>query len=392
MRIAYLDCFSGISGDMTIAAFLDAGFSFTTLSKELAKLKIKGYRLKASKVKRGGIAGTKFDCITDEARHGHRSLKDIFAIIDKSALNSKVKATAKKIFTNIGAAEAKIHGMWGKKDVYLHELGEIDSIVDIVGTAIILDAMDIDEIYASVVNQGRTFARSAHGMIPIPGPAALELLKGITTKISDVDAELVTPTGAGILSSLAKGFGRMPQMAIDDIGYGAGTMELKEMPNMLRVAIGQASDAFKEDRIQVIEANIDDMNPQNYEYLFERLFKEGALDVYTTAIQMKKSRPAIKLTVLIKDKDLKRLSSIIFEETTTIGLRFYEAGRMTLEREIVTAKTKFGTIRLKVSRFNGKPATISPEYNDCLKLARLKKIPFRTVYDTAKTAAYSSKK
>lgn len=386
MRIAYLDCFSGISGDMTIAAFLDAGFSFTILSKELAKLKIKGYRLKVSKVKRGGIAGTKFDCITDERGHGHRSLKDIFAIIDKSSLNNKVKATAKNIFTDIGRAEAKVHGTGGKKGVYLHELGEIDSIIDIVGIAIILDVMGIDEIYASVVNQGRTFAGSAHGTIPIPGPAALELLRGIPTGISDVRAELVTPTGAGILRSLAKGFGRMPQMVITDIGYGAGTMEFKEMPNMLRVAIGQASDIFKEDRIHIIDTNIDDMNPQNFEYLFERLFKEGALDVYTTAIQMKKSRPAIKLTVLARHKDLNGLSSIIFEETTTIGLRFYEAGRMMLDREMVAARTKFGTIRVKVSRFNGKPATISPEYNDCIKIARLKRVPFRVVYDTAKSA------
>lgn len=239
MRIAYFDCFSGISGDMTIAAFLDAGLSINTLSRELKKLKMNGYEIRSRKVKRGTLVGTKFDCIVKKrARKESRSLKEIFAIIDNGSLKKRVKKTAKDIFANIGVAEAAVHGRRGLNEVHLHELADIDSIIDIVGTAVAVDAMDIDEVRSSAINMGRTFVNTRHGRLPIPAPASLELLRGVPMKISEIEAELVTPTGAGILKTLSKGFGPMPQMKIQAVGYGAGSTIIKDIPNMLRVMIG----------------------------------------------------------------------------------------------------------------------------------------------------------
>lgn len=391
MKIAYLDCFSGISGDMTIAAFLDAGLKLSVLSDGLKKLKIKGYRLEKSRVRRGEIVGTKFDCIVTKDYSGHRSLKSIISIIDKSSLNSRVKAIAKEMFKNIGKAEAKIHGSGKNETVWLHELGDIDSIVDIVGIAIAIDALGIDEIYASRINMGRTFVNTAHGTLPIPAPAALELSKGMPVNILDVDAELVTPTGAGLLKTLSKGFGAMPAMKVSAIGYGAGTRIIKDIPNMLRIIIGTTdTPSFKEDKVLVVEANIDDMNPQYFEYVFERLFSAGALDVYSTHIQMKKTRPAYKLTVICEPKDLEKISSVIFSETTTIGIRFYKANRFKLERRTVKAKTKYGEVRVKVSAREGRILTVTPEYDDCRRIARSRKVPLREISDRAREAVHES--
>jgi len=383
MKLAYFDCFSGISGDMTIAAFLYAGFNFETLKKGLSRLKVKGYSLRKSKVARGGLSGTRFECVAmDAGGHSHRSIREIFSIIDRSSLNIKIKKTAKAIFTNIGIAEAKAHGI-GAERARLHELGDIDSIVDIVGAAIAVYELGIDAIYASNVRLGRTVITSRHGAIPIPAPAALELLKDVPVEITELPHELVTPTGAGILKTLSKGFGRMPRMKVSSVGYGAGSMEIKEQPNMLRVLIGTAEAEFSEDTVTVIETNIDDMSPQAFEYLFERLFRHGALDVYITNIVMKKTRPAFKLTVLSEPGNVKRLSSVIFSETTAIGLRYYEAGRFKLEREIESVRTRFGDIKVKVSGVKGKILNISPEYDDCVRIARQKDVTLKTIYDEA---------
>lgn len=391
MRIAYLDCFSGISGDMTIAAFLDAGLKLSVLSRELKKLHIKGYELRARKVLRGGIVGTKFDCIKTGEYTGHRKLEDIIAIIRKSSLGAGVKKLALDIFNNIGSAEAKIHGFPKGEAVWLHELGDIDSIVDIVGVAIAIDSLGIDEVYASGINMGSTSVKTAHGSIPIPSPAALELLKGAPVKISDLRAELVTPTGAGVLKTLTKGFGVMPSMKINKIGYGAGSRQIEGFPNMLRILIGSSSaPAFNEDNVMVAETNIDDMNPQHLEYVFEKLFSAGALDVYSSGIQMKKSRPALKLSVICAPKDLKMISSVIFSETTTIGIRYYAAGRYKLERRTVTARTKYGKVRVKVSERPGGTLTAVPEYDDCRRIAKTRGIPIGEVSDKAREAAYEN--
>ncbi len=389
MIIAYLDCFSGISGDMAIAAFLDAGLRLSVLSRELKKLKIKGYEIKMRRVMRGKIAGTKFDCIKTKEHAGHRKLEDIIAIINRSSLGPRVKKLAADIFNNIGSAEAKIHGFRKGGVVWLHELGDIDSIIDIVGVAIAIDELGIDEVYASNINMGSTSVKTAHDFIPIPAPAALELLKGAPVKILDIGAELVTPTGAGILKTLSKGFGVMPSMKISKIGYGAGARQLERLPNMLRVLIGSPSEpAFKEDNVMVVETNIDDMNPQHLEYVFEKLFSAGALDVYSSCIQMKKARPALKLSVICAPKDLEKISSAIFSETTTIGIRFYGAGRYRLERRTVKAKTKYGEVRVKVSERPGGVLTAAPEYDDCRRIAKTKRVPIGEVTDMAREAAY----
>lgn len=394
MRIAYFDCFSGISGDMTIAAFLDAGLSFNVLSRELAKLKLKGYRLKRSKVARGKIAGTKFDCMTDSRPHGHRSLKSIISLIDGSPLNGKVKETAKSIFNTIAAAEMKAHGKAGYKDIIFHELGDIDSIVDIVGTAIALDELDIGAVYSSKVSMGRTIVASRHGNIPVPSPAALEILKGVPVSISETEAELVTPTGAGILKTVSKGFGALPQVYLSAIGYGAGSKEIEGRPNLLRVLIGETSPAgggakgpFKEDSVYMIETNIDDMNPQHAGYVIEKLLSSGALDAYITNIQMKKSRPALKLTAIADAAKIQGVAAAIFGETPAIGLRFYEVNRMKLERKSAMVKTAYGDVRVKVSSAPGGFLTVSPEHDECGRLARKKNIPLRKVYEAAKLAA-----
>ena len=384
MRIAYFDCFSGISGDMTVAAFLDAGLDFNVLSRELAKLKLKGYHIKKSKVRRGELSGTKFECIVDRSSAGHRSLKEILRLIEKSALGERVKRIAKDIFLKIGSAEAKVHGVKLKSDIRFHELGDIDSIVDIVSVAIAIDKLGIDEIHSSAVTTGRTFVRSGHGTWPIPAPASIELLKNVPLKITELEAELVTPTGAGILKALSRSFGSPPQMSISKIGYGAGSANLDNIPNMLRIMIAERKPSFKEDRIFVIETNIDDMNPQNFEYLFEKLFKEGALDVYTTSINMKKSRPALKLTALVDASKLERVASVIFSESTTIGIRFYETTRFKLERKTVSVRTKYGNVKVKLSSGPDNISTVSPEYDECVRIARDKKIPLKAIYDEAK--------
>ncbi len=386
MKIAYFDCYSGISGDMVIGSLLDAGLSVKALSKDLGRLKIKGYELKKTKVKRAGMAGTKFDCIASPHGHAHRTLKEILKIIDRSSLDPRVKSAAKEIFNTIGNAEAKVHGIDPKKRVNLHELGDIDSIVDIAGAAIAIDLLGIDEVYASKITTGRTLVMSRHGVLPVPAPATLELLKGVPVRMSGIEEELVTPTGAGILKALSKGFGEMPEMSISSIGYGAGSKEIKGLPNMLRVVIGERREPFKEDRVVIVETNIDDMSPQGFEYLFESLFREGALDVYTTVIYMKKSRPGFKLTVIARQADVSKISSVIFKETPTIGIRFHEEARYILDRRFVKADTFYGTIKVKVCSGPGAILTASPEYEDCARIAREKKVPLKTVYDAAKMA------
>ena len=371
---------------MTLGAFLDAGLSFKTLSAELAKLKLNGYRLRRSKTSRGGISGTKFECIIDGASHS-RSLKEIVTIIKNSALENRIKNTAIYIFENIGAAEAKIHGIKKRDAVRLHELGSIDSIIDIVGTAVALNELGINDVYASPVTTGRGSVMTAHGRLPVPAPAALELLKGIPVNMAGSGHEMVTPTGAGILKTLSKGFGEPPTMTAERIGYGAGSRDGGDgLPNMLRVVVGEAAADFAEDSVCVIEANIDDMNPQNFEYLFERLFKDGALDAYVTNIQMKKSRPGFKLTVLTKYGDRDHMAAIIFRETTTIGLRFCRMGRLKLERKTINVTTARGNVSVKISKGPGGILTASPEYEECARLARKSGVSFKQIYDEAKAA------
>ena len=387
MRIAYFDCFSGISGDMTLGAFLDAGLSMAALEKELAKLKVKGYALKRSRARRGALAGTKFDCV---ARHGHShahaSLRGILAMIGRSALSPRVKSMSRDIFTVIGAAEAKVHGVRPGADVRLHELGELDSIVDIMGTAIAVDALGIDELHASPLTMGRTVIATHHGELPIPGPAAMELVKGIPVRIAPIDAELVTPTGAGIVKALARSFGPMPLATVSAVGYGAGSRDLAGVPNMLRVVIGERVGSLTEDTVTVIETAIDDMPPQHAAYASERLLAAGALDVCVTGVAMKKGRPGLMLTVLCAPSAAERVAAAIFRETPTIGVRCREERRYVLDRKVLRVKTRFGAVPVKVSSGPGAIRTATPEYEDCARLARARGVPLRSVIDAARAA------
>lgn len=385
-RIAYFDCFSGISGDMTVGAFIDAGLSFKVLSRELAKLKLGAYCLKTSRVIRCGISGTKFDCIIGKGAHAHRTAAEIGSYISKSSLSKRVKDISTAIFGWLGTAEARVHGAKSGRYVRLHEIGDTDSIVDIVSCAIAVDEMGIDMIYSSPVTLGRSYVGASHGFLPVPAPATVELLKNVPVSMSDADAEIVTPTGAAILKTLSEEFGRMPAMRIDKTGYGAGALDFSDRPNMLRLIIGSRYGRAVSDSVTVMESNIDDMSPQIFERLFERLFSEGALDVYVENILMKKTRPAYKLTVLCRPRDVERLKDTVFSETTTIGVRFFGADRFTLNRKIVHVRTNHGKVRMKISGSGG-AVTLSPEYDDCVRIARKKNIPLKIVFEEARNAA-----
>ena len=383
MKTAYFDCFSGISGDMIIGALIDSGLDFNYLNKELKKLKLKDYCIEAKKVIKSGISATKFNVIEKgHAKHHHeeRNLKEINKIIDNSKLNIKIKNTIKKIFYKIGVSEAKIHKTSINK-IHFHEIGAIDTIIDVAGAVIGFDKLGIRKIYCSELNTGTGFVEFSHGKWPVPAPATAEILKGIPVYHNNIKFELVTPTGAAIITTLADKFGEMPTMSIEKIGYGAGTKDL-EQPNVLRVFLGKLHPDFGnfDDKIMVMETNIDNMSPEIFPYIIERLMTDGALDAYTMPIRMKKNRIGIKITALCDKNDIGKLSKIIFEETITLGIRIFPAGRKKLEREIKTVKTKYGKIRVKISKLNGKAKNIMPEYEDCAKIARKYKIPLKKVY------------
>ncbi|MFZ3091885.1 MAG: nickel pincer cofactor biosynthesis protein LarC [Nitrospirota bacterium] len=385
MRTAYFDCFSGISGDMTLGALIDAGLSIKELKSHLSKLPIDNYDITAKKVKKNGIAATKVDVIV-KVRQKERRLSDIKKIISNSRLDKTIKAKAISVFERLAKAEAKVHKI-SLNNVHFHEVGAIDAIVDIVGAVIGLHLLGIENICASPINIGSGYIKSAHGILPVPGPATAELLKGMPVYSTDTKMELTTPTGAAIISTLSKDFGPMPKMDIKAIGYGAGTFSSPDMPNLLRIFIGEMKNPAKEENTILLETNIDDMNPQIYEYVMERLFVSGALDVYLTPIIMKKGRPAAMLSVLSKRDDAKKLSDIIFRETTSIGLRVQEIGRIKAEREIKEIKTKYGNVRVKIAFDDKEMLGINPEYEDCKRIAVKKGIPLKKVIEEIKKEA-----
>lgn len=380
MKILYLDCYSGISGDMFLGALIDAGLDITALKKELSKLGLEGYRLKARKTKRQEMRSTKFDVVIDKkANRGRRRLKDILSLIQKSKLDKEIKDESSRIFKALARAERSVHGE-SLKNLHFHEVGDIDSIVDIVGAVIALKILKIEKVYSSQVTIGSSSTIvTKSGVLPVPAPASLYLLKNKPLIHSEVKSELVTPTGAALLACLADRFVHFPDMVLERIGYGAGRHDFKERPNCLRVMVGTSKEPFTQDKIFVIEANIDDMNPIDYEYLTERLFKEGALDVFLVPVQMKKTRPGVLLTVLAERERLDRLSSVIFNESTTIGIRYYEAQRKKLRRRITSVNTRYGEVRLKVSKGPGGIKKVMPEYEDCKRIADSKKIPLSQI-------------
>lgn len=385
MKIAYLDCSSGISGDMCLGALVDTGVPIKKLKDELRKIHLKRWDLALKKVKRAGFRATKVDVVQSSKFkvRSSRKWKDIEKIIRKSSLSTGIKQKGLRIFRRLFEAEAKVHGE-RFDSAHLHELGAVDCIIDIFGTIIGLEILGIERVYVSPVNTGSGFVKTAHGVLPVPAPATAELLKGIPVYSDGTDFELTTPTGAVIIKELSSFSGVMPEMTIERIGIGAGDKELKNKANVLRIFIGEllahpplptSIRGGEGGVITVIETNIDDMNPQIYEYVMERLFQAGALDVYFTQIMMKKNRPGIKLTALCNNKDKDLLMDIILKETTTIGLRFYETNRRVLQREIKRINTKLGKIRVKASKLEDNTTRITPEYEDCKKLAKKLKLP-----------------
>jgi pyridinium-3,5-bisthiocarboxylic acid mononucleotide nickel chelatase len=393
MKLAYFDCFSGISGDMTLGALVDAGCSLETLRSGLEGLQIPDWTISSEKVWKNGMAAT-FVRVASEEQTKHRSLSAILEMFENSQLSESVGKNAAAIFRKLGEAEASVHDVPLEK-IHFHEVGAVDAIVDIVGACIAFDALGIEKFACSALNVGGGTAKMSHGVLPVPAPATAKLLQGKPTYSNGVQRELVTPTGAAIVSTLCDTFGPQPQMTVSAIGYGAGSIELEGQPNVVRIMIGEAADnviAGFDEEISVVEANLDDMNPQIYGYFLEKALAAGALDVYTTPVQMKKNRPGTLLTLLCKPQDTNSLMSLVFAETTTFGARTYRAQRRTLPRESVNVHTQFGDVRVKLSRVNGRILHVAPEFDDCRKLAVEKDVPLQRVFNEAMRSYDASSK
>ena len=376
MTILYLDCHAGISGDMTVAALLDLGVPLEHLQAELDKLQLPpgSFELSISRTERQQMPALKFDVAVHD-HHTHRHYAGIDTMIAASGLSDSVKDSARSIFRRLAEAEALVHGVT-IEDVHFHEVGAIDSIVDIVGTAICLDYLGVEAVYSGALPLGSGFVETAHGRLPVPAPATAELLKGLPVHGDCGPGERVTPTGAAIVAALARGFGKQPAMLLEKTGNGAGGKDFSDCPNILRAFLGSVDRVDQPDDVIVAEANIDDSSPEVLGYAMERLFEEGALDVFFTSIQMKKNRPAVMLSFLCRPEQLDRLAQILLTETSAIGLRYYRAGRIVLQRRIVEQQTEFGAVRFKeVIDSTGEVLRATPEYDDCRRIAREKKIP-----------------
>lgn len=395
-KALYLDCFAGISGNMLLGALLDIGAPEELLRTELAKLPVTGYDLSITRVDKGGISAIYLDVKVDDAGHHHRNLAEIARIIEESTLAAAVKAKSNQIFTRLAEAEARVHGV-PVNEIHFHEVGAVDSIVDIVGIAWALDYLGVEQIYTSRLHVGSGFVKCAHGLIPVPAPATAELLRGIPFYQGDIARELVTPTGAAVVAALGSGYGPMPDGFVSSqVGYGAGTWEL-EIPNVLRVYLGEMpADAVpercegQEDKgYLVAEANIDDQNPELYSYIMDKLFAAGAVDVWLTPIIMKKGRPATKLSALLPEECQAGIGEIILEETTSIGMRFYPVTRVIANREFIVVGLPWGDVKVKISSFRGKICNVAPEYEDCRRIAEEAGMPLKVIQHLALKEAMS---
>ena len=411
MKIVYFDCFSGISGDMTLGALVDVGVPPEVLTTGLAGLKLEAeFSLRFEKAVKHGITGTRAIVEVhpahadtphaDDHTHGHphhhdhgpsRHLSDIFTLLDDRGLDSEVRDTAKRVFDRLAAAEAKVHNTT-KAKVHLHEVSGIDSIVDIVGSVIGLAHLEVDAVYASPLSLGSGFVRCAHGLMPVPVPGTMELLQGIPIQQTDIPKELVTPTGAALITTLSQEFGVMPQMRLDRVGYGAGTRDLEQRPNLLRLCLGEKTSGSdsqtghhhaETDSVDIIETNVDDMSPEITGYVTTQLFANGALDVFLTPIFMKKGRPATQITVLCPTAQRDALIKLLLTETTTFGVRLSSAARVKLRRDFTQIETQWGTIQAKRGYLNGTLIKTLPEYEDCKRLAEQNNVPLQHVYAAA---------
>ncbi len=415
-RLLYFDCFSGISGDMLLGALLDAGLPLEELTRALGTLAVSGYDISANRVLRAGVSATKF--IVHEhgaaalstqhqhehphlhehphehphehqrsapstqhehqAHHPHRSLPEICTLIDRSALSAAGRERAKALFRRLAEAEAAIHQV-PVEQVHLHEVGALDSIIDIVGAVFGLEWCGADQVVCSPLNVGGGMVNSAHGIFPVPAPATVKLLGDAPIYGGSVQQELVTPTGALIVSAYATSFGPIPPMSIERVGYGAGDRDFPSTPNVLRILVGQAADRTETDRVTVIECEIDDMNPQIFGVVMDRLYEAGALEVFYVPIQMKKNRPGTLLTIVARPELRSALADIVFRETTTIGLRHADVDRECLRREVVSVATSVGAVRFKIAWRDGRIVNASPEFDDCVRLAAANNLSVKEV-------------
>jgi len=386
--IIYVDAFSGASGDMLLGALLDAGLPEPALREVLARLPVGGYELQVRREKRGALVGTRAEVRLAAAEHHHRRLADIEKIIAGAGLPGRAAEWATAIFRRLAEAEAKVHGTT-PAEVLFHEVGAVDSIVDIVGVAAGLAILGVERIEASPLPMGSGYVETAHGRLPVPAPAVVELARGVPTRECPEPGELVTPTGAAILVTLAERFGPMPPMVVEAVGYGAGARQGERVPNLLRVVLGRPvaeADAAEADEVWQLEANLDDASGETLGAAAQALFAAGALDVWLTPVTMKKGRPGVVLGCLADDAALEAVEAAVFRGTTTFGLRRWRVRRTKLAREHVQVATAFGPVRIKVGRRGGRVVTAMPEYEDCLRLAEAKGLAFREVYEAARSA------
>ncbi len=388
MKIAYFDCFAGASGDMILGSLIDAGLSVERLKGELAKLSLKHYDLQARKVTKRGVGGTQAHVIVDDVCHHSRCLHDIFHIIDTSRLEESVKTKCIQIFTRLAEAEAQVHRIPVER-VHFHEVGALDAIIDIVGAVAGMAAMGIECVQCSPLHVGSGTIECDHGTLPVPAPATAELIKGKPVYSSEVTGELLTPTGAAILTTLSADFGPMPPMIPESIGYGAGTND-RTVPNLLRVAIGQSSVGMQGcqfERVAVVETNIDDMTPQIYEYIVRRILDMGAFDVFLNPVHMKKNRPGILLTLICQPDRIGEFSEFLLTETTTIGLRWRIDSMIHACRSFAQVDTQYGTAKVKIAEINGKIVNVAPEFEDCSRIAAETAIPLKNIMECVRLAA-----
>jgi uncharacterized protein (TIGR00299 family) protein len=402
MRAVYFDCFAGVSGDMIIGAQLDLGVDLESMKQQLSSLGLNGYQISSRRVERSGIAATKFNVEVHETSQPARTLADIRATIGGSSVSDHVKGQSIRVFERLAEAEALVHSTTPDR-VHFHEVGAVDSIIDTVGAVIGFELLGVQRFFCSSLRLGSGSINTAHGRLPIPAPATAQLLRGAPVFAGELEGEFVTPTGAAIVATCCEEFGPMPSMKVGGIGYGAGTRDPNGFPNALRLMLGDLEEAegassltqtkvyaTTDETIVVIETNIDDMNPQAYGVVMERGFALGALDVFMTPVQMKKDRPGVLVTVLSKPETFDAMIEMLLTETTTLGVRYYEAKRRVLERTIETVETRFGPVRIKVARHGTRTLHFQPEYEDCVRLALAAKTPFLEVHAAA-SAAYKNR-
>ncbi len=383
MRIGYFDCYAGAAGDMILAALFDAGLDEVAFMAEMGKLGIEGFEIDVKETSRKSI-GAKSFTFTHSSGASAGTYAEIIDLLEGSGLGPAVKERAIAAFDILAEAESGVHGV-AKRDVHFHELGSVDTVVDVVGSFVGLDLLEVDEVVCSPLSLGTGSVECAHGVLPVPAPATLKILEGVPVRGTAVERELTTPTGAAILRTCAARFGPMPAMRVEAVGYGAGTGELDEMANVLRFVVGEAT-RLETDTVMQVETNIDDMNPQVFSHLYREIFAAGALDVWLSSVVMKKGRPGFVLSVLCPGEAVSRIGDCIFRETTTAGVRMHEVGRLKLERRFVEVETRYGKVRVKVFSLPSGEKRV-PEYEDCLHLAESLGIPVRDVIEEAKSAS-----